>query len=118
MKIADIIILGLAIAINVFMFAHTRDERFADQAYIQVGNHDAIEITLADNRIIDIDGLIGKTRLQIHDGAVRFLESPCRHKICIRQGWLRHGGESGACLPNGLSIRLRGGSKRFDSTSF
>jgi hypothetical protein len=44
--------------------------------------------------------------LEVHDGAIRFIESSCPDKICIKTGDLRHGGESAACLPNRVLVRV------------
>ncbi len=118
MKLADFIILVLAAGINILMFANTRNQQVPDRVQIQVGDHAPIEVALAADQTLDIEGLIGMARLQIRDGAIRFLESPGRHKVCLRHGWLRHRGESSACVPNGLSVRLTGGTQRFDSTNY
>jgi hypothetical protein len=42
----------------------------------------------------------------VHDGAIRFIESSCPDKVCIHSGNLRHGGESAACLPNRVLVRV------------
>ena len=55
---------------------------------------------LEKDRQLDIPGPLGLTRVEIKNNAVRFIDSPCRDKICVHMGWLRSGGQWAACLPN------------------
>jgi len=40
------------------------------------------------------------------DGSIKFEESDCPDKICIKAGKLNTVGESAACLPNGIVIKI------------
>ena len=44
--------------------------------------------------------------LEVSGGRIRFLESTCPDKICIRAGWLSHPGEMAACLPNRVLVKI------------
>lgn len=44
--------------------------------------------------------------LQVQDGAIRFIQSSCPDKVCIRSGQLRHGGDWAACLPNRVLVQV------------
>lgn len=44
------------------------------------------------------------------DGKIRFEESDCPDKICIRTGWIGTVGESAACLPNRIIVKIVPGS--------
>lgn len=65
-----------------------------------------------------VDGPLGETLIEIADGAVRIIASPCQQKICINRGWLSHAGETVACLPNRISVTLLGDDPRFDAMNF
>lgn len=41
-----------------------------------------------------------------NDGSIAFVKSDCRDKLCIRSGKLRTVGESAACLPNRISVKI------------
>lgn len=58
--------------------------------------------------------------LQVKDGKIRFYESTCRDKICIRSGFLSRPGESAACLPNEVAVKLVavGGSKQGEPDTY
>lgn len=40
------------------------------------------------------------------DGSIAFLESDCPDKVCIHSGKLNHVGQSSACLPNELIVKI------------
>ncbi|MDR0405483.1 MAG: NusG domain II-containing protein [Clostridiales bacterium] len=40
------------------------------------------------------------------DGSICFAQSDCPDKICVHSGRLRHAGESAACLPNKLILKI------------
>lgn len=39
-------------------------------------------------------------------GNIQFIESDCPDKVCIKTGKLRLAGQSAACLPNGIVVKL------------
>lgn len=68
---------------------------------------------LKQDQQIDLSGPLGITKLQVKDGAVRVLSSPCPQKICIGMGKARYSGDLLACVPNRLVMRIEGdGSAR------
>ncbi len=66
---------------------------------------------LDTGREIDVDGPLGPTHVEIRDGQVRVVASPCREKICIAGGWISRSGEWVACLPNRVFLRIEGGEE-------
>lgn len=44
--------------------------------------------------------------LLVTDGKICFYESTCRDKICIKSGYLSRPGETAACLPNRVAIKI------------
>ena len=44
--------------------------------------------------------------LQVADGKIRFYSSTCPDQICVRAGYLSRPGESAACLPNKVAVKL------------
>lgn len=82
-------------------------------------NHGAIEHwPLSEDRILDIAGSEGLTRIEIKAAQVRFVSSPCTNKLCVLSGWLHQAGETAACLPNQVSLRVVGRDPRYDTINF
>ncbi len=75
-------------------------------------------LSLAENHRIEVDGAIGASHIEIKDAQVRFLDSPCSNKLCVLSGWHRHAGDTTACLPNQVSVRILGRDRRYDAINF
>ncbi len=74
-------------------------------------------LSLKHYQILEIDGLLGKSRIEVRDGAIRFVTSPCKGKQCIHAGEINKSGQIIACLPNGLSLVVEGGMQ-YDAINF
>ena len=52
--------------------------------------------------------------VEVADGRVRVRESGCPDQICVHSGWLSSTGQSAACVPAGIAVRVRAGSASSD----
>jgi len=75
-------------------------------------------LVLAEDRQLEITGALGVSHIEIKDAQVRFLDSPCSNKLCVLSGWHRHAGDTTACLPNQVSVRILGRDPRYDAINF
>ena len=70
-------------------------------------------------RIFSVEGPLGETTLEIKNGSLRVIASPCQEKICIKTGSISRPGHWIACLPNNIFITIKGkGEKQIDAFSF
>lgn len=76
------------------------------------------EIALSRDATIEVAGRRGTSRIRVEEGRARFVASACTRDVCIRQGWLSDAGAVAACAPNGVTLRLAGTSRRFDTVNF
>ncbi|HKJ70965.1 MAG TPA: NusG domain II-containing protein [Gammaproteobacteria bacterium] len=79
------------------------------EAVVLVGDHEVRRLNLARDQRVTVQGRIGPAELQVKDGAVRFVHSPCSSKRCIRMGWQHRRGAGAACVPNEVMVRVTGG---------
>ena len=91
---------------------------FGGQVEILVNGKHWSSYDLYGDYQIEVPGSLGLSKILIHAGKVRFVESPCDGHRCIHQGWLQYGGEFAACLPNRISMRILGANSRFDTVNF
>ena len=82
------------------------------------GKNEVEELSLTTDRQVEFAGDMGISTLEIKDGKVRFIASPCRGKVCIHSGWIHNSGQILACLPNGVLVELVGGTNEFDAINF
>ncbi len=75
-------------------------------------------LPLAEDRQLDIAGALGISQIEIKQAEARFVASPCSNKLSVLHGWLRHAGETTACLPNQVSLRILGRDPRYDAINF
>ncbi len=61
------------------------------------------EASLRLNRVIDVAGPLGISRIEINAGKVRVAADPSPRQLCVRQGWIPPGGAA-VCLPNRVSV--------------
>lgn len=61
------------------------------------------EVSLRLNRVIEVAGPLGISRIEIHAGRVRVATDPSPRQLCVRQGWIPPGGAA-VCLPNRVSV--------------
>lgn len=75
-------------------------------------------LSLDDPRKLSVTGPLGVSTLEIRDHKIRFLDSPCRGKVCVHSGWLTEVGDILACLPNKIMVRILGSDSRFDAMNY
>lgn len=76
------------------------------------------QIPLDQPQTLVFSGPLGTTRLEIAERGVRFVDSPCRHQVCVRSGWHQRSGAVAACVPNRISLVLVGGGGDLDALSY
>jgi len=116
---ADVVVLVLALALLPLLYVKFWHHGAAgEQVRIRVDGKPWKVVSLAHDRRVTVPGALGDSVLEIKDGAVRFIASPCASKFCIHSGWLHDGGAFTACLPNRVSIEVIGARARYDAINF
>ena len=78
----------------------------ADEVLVQVNGKEVIRAKLDTDSIFSVDGVIGKSEIEIKDRRVRMVSSPCDKKICIQSCWINQPYETIVCIPNRIAISL------------
>ena len=76
------------------------------------------EVPLEKKQQIEISGALGKSILEVSDGKIRFIHSPCTSHVCVRQGWVHLSNHMLACLPNKVHVQITAENTLFDSLNF
>jgi hypothetical protein len=72
-------------------------------------------IALRPDRTVEIEGVRGPVTLKVCAGAVCVLDAPCPDRLCVHQGSVSVSGAALVCVPNGISVRVGGGSDALDA---
>lgn len=90
----------------------------AEHAHVSAPGAPALRLALAEDTTVEVRGRRGDSRLEVRDGRVRFVDSPCVGRLCVHAGWLSRSGQVAACLPNGVVVEVTGGDREFDAIAY
>lgn len=116
-RAGDFVVIAVSVLIIVMLAAGLWQRGQARHVTVH-GEHFHKDLPLAGKREVRVAGPLGETVIEIEQGRVRIAASPCAGKLCMRQGWLETAGAAAACVPNRVSVALRGADTRFDAVSF
>ena len=102
-RFGDIIIFIFIIAFSFFYAKKIMENNKASKIIIE-SSEKSLRFDLNNEREIIIEGLLGESKILIKDNEVKFLESPCRDKLCVKAGILKN--VPLICMPNGIIIRF------------
>ena len=115
----DGVVLALAALLLVGLYALLwQAEGHGAEAVVMVDGKRWARLDLFQDQDLEAPGPLGHSHIQVRDGRVRFVDSPCPNKLCVHSGWLSQGGENATCLPNKVSVQVLGTDTRFDSINF
>lgn len=114
----DWLTLLLGVALTGLMIQTFWQGGQADTVLIRAGGKVFLEAPLSRDREIEVPGPLGQTRILIEKNRARVAADPSPRQYCVRQGWLSRAGEVAVCLPNEISVELRGGASNYDSLNY
>lgn len=110
MKKGDfLIILLIAVLEAALMAVFLRGPSPGGVAVIELDNAPVHSVPLdGGDRDYEIQGAHGQVVVSLRDGRVSFSESSCPDQTCVRTGRLSRAGQTAACVPNRVLIRIDG----------
>lgn len=102
----DIVIIGLVLIAAVFSGLAIYGNRSADVRLVIESPSGRWLYGLDTDRTVRIQGALGVTVVEIHDGAAHVADSPCENKTCVAAPPISRKGEWTACLPNKVMLRI------------
>jgi len=103
----DALIVGLSVAALVALSIAVYGGPASASVVVSSGDETWI-YPLSQDRVIDVPGILGDTRVSVAAGSVRIEDSPCVNKTCVASPPLKRAGDWSACLPNGVFVRIEG----------
>ena len=96
----NLIFAGVLLAAALVLFAVLRLRPAGGTAVLTWGEDgQTMEIPLDKNARYDVDTGIYTIHLEVKDGAIAFVDSPCPDHLCEGYGWLSLQDDWAACLP-------------------
>lgn len=97
-RFGDFLVLLLILASSLFSLSYLFGKK-GSTAVIQTPDS-VYEYPLSKDAVYEVEGEIGITRVEVRDGRVRIIDSPCPNKTCVNQSW----GTVLVCLPNQIIV--------------
>lgn len=103
-----IILILLVISATVYMTYHylAQDKEAKAEIYLESKLMKTVVLSTGEDSTFSIPG---KETVAFHlyeDGSIAFESSDCPDQICVHSGRLHIVGQSAACLPNGLILKI------------
>ncbi len=102
--VAALLTVGLITAASVSVYSSGSE---ASLVRVHTAEGDFV-YELATDTVVDFEGPIGITRVEIKDGTARVVSSSCREQICVNSGGHDSAGDWTACLPNRVFLEITG----------
>lgn len=105
--VLDFIFIALVLAFIVFFSVLTFNKSSGSSGYLKVTALNKTYLySLNEDRIFEVPGPLGKTKIEIKDGKARILFSPCPCKTCMSRPPISEVGEWIVCLPNEVYLKI------------
>ncbi len=105
---------GLVVALGVWAWGGPR----GDTAVIRAAGQVVKTTALTHAQTYSVDGPLGATRIEIEPGRARVAADPSPRQLCVKQGWLTQSGQAALCLPNQVSLEIRGRTAAYDTLGY
>jgi hypothetical protein len=89
-----------------------------DTAIIRAAGRVVETASLAHAQTFTISGPLGATTIEIEPGRARVARDPSPRQLCVKQGWLTQSGQAALCLPNQVSLEIRGRTVAYDTLGY
>jgi len=105
---------GLVVALTLFAWGGDR----GDTAIIRAAGQIVETTALTRTQTFSVNGPLGTTQIEIEPGRARIARDPSPRQLCVKQGWLTQSGQAALCLPNQVSLEIRGRSATYDTLGY
>jgi hypothetical protein len=105
---------SLVVALTLWAWGGDR----GDTAVIRAAGQVVQTITLTHTQTFSINGPLGTTQIEIEPGRARIVADPSPRQLCVKQGWLTLSGQAALCLPNQVSLEIRGRAPAYDTLGY
>jgi hypothetical protein len=105
---------SLVVALTLWAWGGDR----GDTAVIRAAGQVVQTAALTHTQTFSINGPLGTTQIEIEPGRARIVADPSPRQLCVKQGWLTLSGQAALCLPNQVSLEIRGRAPAYDTLGY
>ena len=98
-----VLVLGLLTLVS-WGLLHQRGS--GSRVLIYQDGKETADISLNSDRTVQVEGPLGISVIEVKNGKVRMLKSPCPQQICVHMGQISKPHSSIVCVPNRVMILI------------
>jgi len=117
-KPGDVITLILGGVLVISLAMHFWGGPRGDTLIVRAQGRIVDRVSLQRSHKLSVPGPLGITQVEIQPGRARIARDPSPRQLCVKQGWLSRAGEAALCLPNQISVEIRGPVRAYDSIAY
>lgn len=107
-----ILVLALGLVAWGWISSQKGEELCAILTYLTQDGVQEMTIPLDEDKTYDVQTFAQEIHIQVKDGAVAFVESPCHDHVCETFGWLKNEGSFAMCAPNQAFLEIANPAER------
>jgi len=113
---AGVLLAGTGCVIALALWSWGGDQ--GETAVIRAAGRVVETAALTRAQTYSVSGPLGITRIEIEPGRARIARDPSPRQLCVKQGWLTQSGQAALCLPNQVSLEIRGRTAAYDTLGY
>ena len=113
---AGVLLAGAGCVVTLTLWSWGGDQ--GDTAVIRAAGRVVETAALSHAQTYSVSGPLGITRIEIEAGRARVARDPSPRQLCVKQGWLTQSGQAALCLPNQVSLEIRGRTAAYDTLGY
>ena len=117
-KKGDVLIVAVLSLICVFLFAFPLlkgSENVVAAVWLNGEKVKEIDLSsVSKSYEISVESCV----LSVEKGKIRFLSSDCPDKLCEKSGYLSKNGDTAACLPNKVVVKIETEKEKLDAVAY
>lgn len=118
LKKGDVLIIAVLSLICVFLFVFPLfmgSENVV--AAVWLDGEKVKEVNISDTSE-SFEFSVGNCVLSVEKGKIRFVSSDCPDELCIKSGYLSKNGDTAACLPNKVVVKIEAKKEKLDAVAY
>lgn len=117
-KKGDVFVIAILSLACVFLFAFPLFSRSENTvASVWYGGKKVKEIKLSDVSE-GCEFSVGGCVFSVEKGKICFASSSCPDKLCVKSGYLSKNGDTAACLPNKVVVKIENNKEKLDAVAY
>jgi hypothetical protein len=112
LRVLDLALLCLCLAVTVFLSLRIYGSPEKPRFVLRGRNGRWVYPLDRAETLVEVEGPLGVTTVQLSGGRAKILSSPCPNQSCVASGAIHGSGQWIACLPNGVVVSVESSGPR------